>query len=214
MTIKRSLMVSVLFILIVLAAAGWLYPRLPAQLPVHWDLHGQVDGRLPRLWGAVFPALTILVLALLTTLLPRISPRQFEIRPFAATFGVMMLAIQGVVLAIGLAVLLAGAGYALPIPAIAMLAVGVLLMVLGNYMGKLRKNFFIGIRTPWTLASDAVWERTHRLAGWLFVFAGAVIVAGVLLGAPLWLALAAIAAATLVPVGYSLWIYRRLDGLA
>jgi uncharacterized membrane protein len=64
------------------------------------------------------------------------------------------------------------------------------------------------------LASDAVWERTHRLAGWLFVFAGAVIVAGVLLGAPLWLALAAIAAATLVPVGYSLWIYRRLDGLA
>lgn len=214
MTIKRSLMVSVLFILIVLAAAGWLYPRLPAQLPVHWDLHGQVDGRLPRLWGAVFPALTILVLALLTTLLPRISPRQFEIRPFAATFGVMMLAIQGVVLVIGLAVLLAGAGYALPIPAIAMLAVGVLLMVLGNYMGKLRKNFFIGIRTPWTLASDAVWERTHRLAGWLFVFAGAVIVAGVLLGAPLWLALAAIAAATLVPVGYSLWIYRRLDGLA
>lgn len=214
MTIKRSLMVSVLFILIALAAVVWLYPRLPAQLPVHWDLHGEVDGRLPRLWGAVFPALTILVLALLTALLPWISPRQFEIRPFAATFGVMMLAIQGMVLVIGLAVLLAGAGYALPIPAIAMLAVGVLLMVLGNYMGKLRKNFFIGIRTPWTLASDAVWERTHRLAGWLFVLAGVVVVAGVLLGAPIWLPLAAIVAATLIPVVYSLWIYRRLNGLA
>jgi len=125
-----------------------------------------------------------------------------------------MLAIQGMVLVIGLAVLLAGAGYALPIPAIAMLAVGVLLMVLGNYMGKLRKNFFIGIRTPWTLASDAVWERTHRLAGWLFVLAGVVVVAGVLLGAAIWLPLAAIVAATLIPVVYSLWIYRRLDGLA
>ena len=97
---------------------------------------------------------------------------------------------------------------------IAMLAVGALLMVLGNYMGKLRKNFFIGIRTPWTLASDAVWERTHRLAGWLFVAAGLVMVASVLIGAPIWLPLGAIAAATLLPVAYSLWIYRRLDHTA
>jgi uncharacterized membrane protein len=214
MTINRTLLVSALFILVALVAAVWLYPRLPAQVPVHWDLHGQVNGTLPRLWGAAFPALIILVLAGLTVLLPLISPRQFEIQPFAGAYGVMMLAIQGMMLAVGLAVLLAGAGYALPIPAIALLAVGVLLMVLGNYMGKLRKNFFIGIRTPWTLASDAVWERTHRLAGWLFMAAGLVMVASVLVGAPLWLPLGAIAAATLLPVVYSLWIYRRLDHAA
>jgi uncharacterized membrane protein len=207
-------MVSALFILVALIAAVWLYPRLPAQVPVHWDLHGQVNGTLPRLWGAAFPALIILALAGLTVLLPLISPRQFEIQPFAGAYGVMMLAIQGMLLAVGLAVLLAGAGYALPIPAIALLAVGVLLMVLGNYMGKLRKNFFIGIRTPWTLASDAVWERTHRLAGWLFMAAGLVMVASVLVGAPLWLPLGAIATATLLPVVYSLWIYRRLDHAA
>jgi uncharacterized membrane protein len=202
MTINRTLMVSALFILAALIAAVWLYPRLPAQVPVHWDLHGQVNGTLPRLWGAAFPALIILALAGLTVLLPLISPRQFEIQPFAGAYGVMMLAIQGMMLAVGLAVLLAGAGYALPIPAIALLAVGVLLMVLGNYMGKLRKNFFIGIRTPWTLASDAVWERTHRLAGWLFMAVGLVMVASVLVGAPLWLPLGAIAAATLLPVVY------------
>jgi uncharacterized membrane protein len=214
MTINRTLMVSALFILVALVAAVWLYPQLPAQVPVHWDLHGQINGSLPRLWGAAFPVLIILALAVLTVLLPLISPRQFEIQPFAAAYGVMMLAVQGMMLAVGLAVLLAGAGYALPIPAIAMLAVGVLLMVLGNYMGKLRKNFFIGIRTPWTLASDAVWERTHRLAGWLFVAAGLVMVASVLVGAPIWLPLGAIAAATLLPVVYSLWIYRRLDHAA
>jgi uncharacterized membrane protein len=214
MTINRTLMVSALFILVALAAAVWLYPQLPAQVPVHWDLHGQINGTLPRLWGAAFPVLIILALAVLTVLLPLISPQQFEIQPFAAAYGVMMLAIQGMMLAVGLAVLLAGSGYALPIPAIAMLAVGVLLMVLGNYMGKLRKNFFIGIRTPWTLASDAVWERTHRLAGWLFVAAGLVMVASVLIGAPIWLPLGAIAAATLLPVAYSLWIYRRLDHTA
>jgi uncharacterized membrane protein len=214
MTINRTLMVSALFILVALVAAVWLYPQLPAQVPVHWDLHGQINGTLPRLWGAAFPVLIILALAVLTVLLPLISPQQFEIQPFAAAYGVMMLAVQGMMLAVGLAVLLAGAGYALPIPAIAMLAVGVLLMVLGNYMGKLRKNFFIGIRTPWTLASDAVWERTHRMAGWLFVAAGLVMVASVLVGAPIWLPLGAIAAATLLPVVYSLWIYRRLDHAA
>ena len=211
MTINRTLMVSALFILVALVAAVWLYPGLPAQVPVHWNLHGQVNGTLPRLWGAAFPALIILALAVLTVLLPLFSPRQFEIQPFASAYGVMMLAIQGMMLAVGLAVLLAGAGHALPIPAVAMLAVGVLLMVLGNYMGKLRKNFFIGIRTPWTLASDAVWERTHRLAGWLFVAAGLVMVASVLVGAPLWLPLAAIAAAALIPCVYSLLVYRRLD---
>lgn len=125
MTINRTLMVSALFILVALVAAVWLYPRLPAQVPVHWNLHGQVDGTLPRLWGAAFPALIILALAGLTVLLPLISPRQFEIQPFAGAYGVMMLAIQGMMLAVGLAVLLAGAGYALPIPVIALLAVGV-----------------------------------------------------------------------------------------
>ena len=108
---------------------------------------------------------------------------------------------------------LAGAGYALPMSTIAPLAVGVLLMVLGNYMGKLRRNFFMGIRTPWTLASEAVWERTHRMAGWLFVLGGAVMVVAALAGAVRGrLLLAVIVVVALVPVVYSYFVYRRLEG--
>jgi uncharacterized membrane protein len=79
-------------------------------------------------------------------------------------------------------------------------------------MGKLRKNFFVGIRTPWTLASDAVWERTHRLAGWLFMLGGLVAIVATLAGASFWIAIAAILAAGLIPCIYSLVIYRRLPG--
>lgn len=208
----RTLIVSAVFFLIAVIAAVWLYPQLPAQMPTHWDLQGHVNGSMPRLWGAAFPALMILALGILTPLLPRISPRQFAITPFAHVYGIVMLAVQGVMLVVGLAVLLSGAGYALPMPTIAMLSVGVLLMVLGNYMGKLRKNFFIGIRTPWTLASDAVWERTHRLGGWLFMLAGLVTMVGVLTGMPAWLMLAAIVVAVLIPYVYSFRIYRRLGG--
>lgn len=207
----RALIVSAVFFLIAVIAAVCLYSQMPAQVPVQWDRLGHVHGTMPRFWGAAFPALMILALGMLTPLLPLISPRQFEITPFAHVYGIVMLAIQGAMLVVGLSVLLVDAGYPLPAPTIAMLAVGVLLMVLGNYMGKLRKNFFVGIRTPWTLASDAVWERTHRLGGWLFMLAGLVMVIGALIGAPAWLVPSVIVAAVLIPCVYSLWIYRRLD---
>lgn len=212
MKFTRILMVSAVFFLIAVGAAVWLYPQLPAQVPTHWDLQGHVNGTMPRFWGAAFPALMILALGVITPLLPLVSPRRFEIAPFARAYGIVMLAVQGVMLVVGLSVLLSGAGYALPMPTIAMLSVGALLMVLGNYMGKLRKNFFIGIRTPWTLASDAVWERTHRLGGWLFMLAGLAMVVGVLAGAPAWLMLVMIVVAVLIPCVYSYLVYRRLDG--
>jgi len=211
MMFTRTLIVSAMFFLIAVIAAVWLYPQLSAQVPTHWDLQGHVNGTMPRFWGAAFPALMILALGILTPLLPLISPRQFEITPFAHVYCIVMLAIQGVMLVVGLSVLLVDARYPLPVPTITMLAVGVLLMVLGNYMGKLRKNFFIGIRTPWTLTSDAVWERTHRLGGWLFMLAGLVMVIGALVGARAWLVPTAIVAAVLTPCVYSYWIYRRLD---
>lgn len=210
MRLTRTLIVSTVFVLIAVLAAVWLYPQLPPQLPVHWDLQGHANGYMSRFWGAAFPALTILALAMVTALLPLISPRRFGITPFMSAYGIVMLSVQGAALVVGLCTLLDGAGYALPMPTIAMLSVGVLLMVIGNYMGKLRRNFFIGIRTPWTLASDAVWERTHRLGGWLFMLAGVVIVIGVLAGAPLGFSLSAIAVAVLIPCVYSFRIYRRL----
>lgn len=212
MKLSRSLWVSIAFVAVAVGVALWLYPRLPLQTPSHWNLQGQVNGHLPRFWAAAMPALVIASLAVLTVLLPAISPRRFEIGSFAPVFALLMLTIQAFMLVVGVSMLLAGAGYAVPMPRIAMLSVGALMMVLGNYMGKLRKNFFIGIRTPWTLSSDAVWERTHRLGGWLFLAAGLLVVLVVALGGPRWLPIVLILVAALVPALYSLLIYRRQEG--
>lgn len=212
MKFTRSLMVSAIFILVAAGVAAWLYPHLPAAVPSRWNAHGQVDGYMPRFWGAAMPVLMILGLAILMVVLPLVSPRRFAITPFGRVYVFVMLVIQAFVLVIGVTVLLAGAGYAVPVPLVVMLAVGVLFMVLGNYMGKLRKNFFVGIRTPWTLASDAVWERTHRLGGWAFMLAGLVLIAGALVGAATWAVMAAVVIAAGIPAGYSFVIYRRLEG--
>jgi uncharacterized membrane protein len=84
-------------------------------------------------------------------------------------------------------------------------------MVMGNYMGKLRKNFFAGIRTPWTLANDEVWERTHRMAGWVFMLAGLVTVIAAFAGAPLMVAIYVLVGAALIPAIYSYVIYQWLQ---
>jgi Predicted integral membrane protein len=210
----RTLIVSAVFFLIAVAAAAWLYSQMPARVPVQWDRLSHVSRTVPRFWGAASPALMILVLGVFTHLLPLILPRLFNSALFAQVYGIVMLTSQGAMLVAGLSVLLVDAGYPLPVPTVTMLTVGALLMVLGSYMGKLRKHFFIGIRTPWTLASEVVWERTHRLGGWLFVLAGLVMVIGALIGAPAWLVPAAIVPAALIPCVYSFWIHRQLDKVA
>lgn len=208
----RTLIVSVIFAAIAVGVAIWLWPHMPARVPTHWDISGQPNGYTGRFWAVAMWPLLISGLAVVTVLLPAISPRRFEIRPFAGIYGALMLAIQGVMLVLGIAAMLAGAGHAVPMATIAPLTVGVLLMVLGNYMGKFRRNFFMGIRTPWTLASEAVWERTHRLAGWLFVLAGVAMVVTAPIHAMHWLSLVVVMVACLVPAVGSYFIYRRLEG--
>jgi uncharacterized membrane protein len=212
MNFNRSLLVSAAFIVIGVVAAVWLWPKLPAQVPVHWNFHGEVNGHRSRLWAALFPIFGVAGTALLTWLLPVISPSRFRIEPFASVYTVLMLVVQGFLLVMGVVTLLAGAGYPLPVPKIAMLSVGALFTILGNYMGKLQRNFFIGIRTPWTIASETTWERTHRLGGKLFVLAGVVVLAGTLFGLPFPVSLAVLIVAGVVPAVYSYFIYRRVEG--
>lgn len=204
--------VSLVFIAVMLGVAVWAYPHLPAQTPTHWDAHGNVNGWMPRFWAAAIWPLMMLGLALVFAVLPAISPRKFEIRPFARAYGIVVLATLAFTLVVGTTALLAGAGYQVSVALVAPVAVGALLMVVGNFMGKFRKNFFVGIRTPWTLTNDVVWERTHRLAGWLFVLAGLAWIAGTLLGAPPAVMVAATLVAAFVPAIYSYFIYRRLEG--
>lgn len=210
----HAIAASALLVLVTLGVAVWLYPELPAMTATHWNAQGVADGWTPKFWAAAIPVLVELGIAVLVPVLPRISPRRFGIEPFAQTYRLLMLVLQALLLVILVAALLAGAGRRVPIPLVVTVSVGALLVVFGNYMGKLRKNFFIGIKSPWTLASDAVWQRTHRLAGWLFVLAGVVWIAAGLAGlAPGWPVGAAVAAAVIPWVG-SYFIYRRVEGRA
>jgi uncharacterized membrane protein len=147
---------------------------LPARIPMHWNLRNQVDG-----WGSkgsgllLLPLLNVGIVALLH-LLPRLDPK---LRKSAGETNRMpaVLAVLGVTLAaFGDAIfctqLLAALGHAVPVSRIAVNACLFLFAVLGNYSATLRPNYFVGIRTPWTLESPETWRATHRLAGRLMFF--------------------------------------------
>ncbi len=212
MRISRTQLLSLGLVVAAFALAAALYGRLPDPIPTHWNARGQVDGYTPKPWGPFVVPLTMAGTYLLLLLIPRISPRGYRLEGFRRAFEVVQVAILAFLLLVTALVLLAGAGVGVAIDRALTAGIGLLLVVLGNFMGKFTRNFFVGIRTPWTLASEEVWLRTHRLGGKVFVLAGAILfVAGLAGGGPATL-LAVTLAASLIPVVYSYVLYRRLEG--
>jgi len=201
-----------LFIGAAIGIAAWLYPGLPEQIPTHWNIRGEVDDYTPKPWGVVIlPAAALFAFAVMR-IIPVISPRGFRTDKFMDVINVFTVVIVGFTSGIAILALLAANGQDVRINEFTFAGVGLLFVVLGNYMSKVRKNFFIGIRTPWTLASDEVWSRTHRLGGKVFVLVGLFMMLNSVLRFPeAWL-VGFIVVAALIPVVYSYVIYRKIEG--
>jgi uncharacterized membrane protein len=199
-------------VLVALALASAAYPFLPDSFAVHWNAAGHANGFAPKAFGFMF-VLLMLVLNVVLSALPAISPFGYGLEDSAAvahrriqvTVMLVMLAVHAYVLGKALGLI----GFSPQ--SLVFAAAGLLLLVIGNYLGKLRRNFFIGIRTPWTLSDEEVWLRTHRLGGKVLVPAGVVLVALAFVPAVSaeWLVPIVLAAA-LIPCVYSYVLYRRL----
>jgi uncharacterized membrane protein len=162
--------------LVVLAAmfatAAWTWDRVPDRMPIHYDLEGNVDGYGGRFEGLLLMPLVAVGTYLLFLFLPLLDPGKANYPRFATVFRVLRLAII-VFLAILYGLMVASAlGHDVPIDEPIALLLGALFVVIGFSMGKIRPNWFVGVRTPWTLSSKRSWTRSHRLAGWLFVVSG------------------------------------------
>jgi uncharacterized membrane protein len=197
------------------AAPACLYPGLPDRIPTHWNIEGKVDGYGGKWTLFLFPALMVGMLVLFYCL-PALSPKHFEVDTFRPTylyimditlglFGFM----QGVLLYTVYQNVHAGASID---PGRGLIA-GMFLFFafMGNQLGKVRRNFYIGVRVPWTLASDRVWNDTHRLAAWVMFAAGVIGFVLVILGVWIVLPIVLLVAAGLIPVIYSFVHYKALE---
>jgi len=198
--------------------ASWVllavcYSRMPEQIPVHWNLSGQVDGWGDKTWAAfLFPGL-ISFTAFLAFVLPAISPKGFRLDGSSTALFKVLFWISLYLLVAQWLVCQASQNPDYPVVRWLFMATGGLLVAVGNLLSKFPKNFFVGIRTPWTLANDVIWERTHRLARLTFSVAGLVMmVAAALDQVSGWLLGLVIGTAAVIPVIYSFLAYRQKVG--
>jgi uncharacterized membrane protein len=154
------------------ALSAGVYPLLPGQVPMHWDIHGEIDGYWTKGPAAVlFIPLLAIGIWLLMLLLPKFDRRGDKYKEFTKEFDIIRSVIIGFFLFLHIIILAAALGrvsVGRMIPA----GVSVLFMLLGAFMGKIRQNSFVGFRLPWTLADETNWNKTHRVGGRVLVIAG------------------------------------------
>lgn len=214
-TLKIFLSEWPLWLLIVaaLVLGAVVYPQLPERVASHWNYRGEVDGYSSRCWGAFGIPLLTAGIYLGMLLVPLIDPRRQNYEKFAGAYRAIKAVLVIFMTGIQLVVVLNALGFQVPVEKVVVTGVSLLILIIGNYMGQFRHNYFVGIKTPWTLASEEVWRKTHRLGGRLWVAAGILGLAGALLGGPaggLVLA-AALAVAAIFPIVYSYFEFRKLS---
>jgi uncharacterized membrane protein len=212
MKLNRGEVLGLVLVLAAVLTSAVLYPRLPDSLPSHWNLRGQPDDFVHKPFGPFLGPAMMAGVLLLFMALPAISPRGFRFETFRPVWAILEGSVLGLLFLVHALALMQGMGKPANVNRGVAAGVGLLLVVLGNFMGKVTRNFFVGIRTPWTLASEEVWLRTHRFGGRLFVLAGLVLFVSALLGGGWVVAVIAIGSATVLSVVYSYLVYRRVEG--
>jgi uncharacterized membrane protein len=208
-----TLCIAATVVAIILSAA--VFSNLPPRVPTHWNIRGEVDGYGSPTFAAFFVPAIMVGMLLLFAVLPWLSPKQFEVDAFRSTYGFISFLIMVFLAYVHGLTLWAALGHKIDVPR-ALLA-GMLLMfgLMGNVLGKVRRNFWVGIRTPWTLANDRVWNDTHRLAARLFVAAGLLGIPLIILPIPLEfvfiIVISLIMAAAIIPAAYSAVHYKKLQ---
>jgi uncharacterized membrane protein len=195
----------VLAIVMLSFVLGFLFQdRMPAQMASHWNVRNEVDGYMSRFWGLFFAPMILAGLYLLFLAIPRTDPLKRNIETFRTVFDGFILLLFLFLLYVYLLTIAWNLGRRFLM--IRFLAPGfaVLFFFAGVLLERSKRNMFVGIRTPWTLASDRVWDRTHRLGGTLFKIAGVLSLGGIVFPShALWFVLAPVLLAAIVATVYS-----------
>ena len=203
---KTTLIITSLLILLPALIGVLLWNRLPDVMATHFGFDNEANGFSSKVLAVFGIPLFCLALQWIGALVTSHDPKKQNINP--KLFALVLWIIPFVSLIGAATIYPYNLGYRADITFAAKLIMGALFTVVGNYMPKMRQTYTMGIRIPWTLANEENWNRTHRLAGYLWLAGGVLTVALTLCDAlPLGLMLALLALCILVPIGYSFWLH-------
>jgi uncharacterized membrane protein len=200
---------------VLIVASGCLsvyfYAHFPEYVPTHWNFAGEIDGFSSRAFAAFFFPVFIAFIYIALLLVPFLDPKRDRYVDFVRAYHGFKMLIVVFLVALYLIIGLAGIGYDSDVGVVIPALVGVLFVGMGSYIREVKQNWMIGVRTPWTMSSESVWNMTHRLAGVVFICVGPIIaLSGMLKGIiGVTVLLGSIAFVALLPVAYSFILYRR-----
>jgi len=169
---KKSTLAIIGIITLSFILSIYLYPRVPEQMATHWDASGEVNGYMSKFWGLFFMPLIMAGLALFFLVVPRIDPRKANFEKFSRRYEGFIVLMLLFLLTVHVQVLLWNIGIEISPNSVLPVGIGLLFYYIGILTENAEQNWFVGVRTPWTLSSKKVWKRTNRLAGKLFKIAG------------------------------------------
>jgi uncharacterized membrane protein len=207
----RSRWFGIVVAVVTVAMSAWAFPRLPPTMVTHWSLDGTPNGYSSRLVAVSIIPIILLFMTVLFNLLPKVDPRGENYGKFLSSYWLIANAVIVFLLVAHALVLASGLGVDVKIDRLMPLGVGLLFVFLGNYLTRVEPNWFIGIRTPWTLSSDSVWRRTHRTGGWLMVIGGLVLAASAFVPRSAFLVLfvVTIVIVAVIPIVQSYVLWKR-----
>jgi len=187
-----------------------LYSQLPEKFDSHWNAQGEVNGQISKFWGAFLVPVLMLGIVLIFYIIPKIDPLKDNIKKFQGVYQGLVLVIIAFLFLIHLQTLLWNSGMKINPAETTPAIVGMIFLYLGFTLKKLKRNWFIGIRTPWTISSDVVWEKTHELGSKLFLITGVITLTGLLFpNYSFWLLLVPTFASVVMLFVYSYLEFRK-----
>ncbi len=212
MSTRTTLILSLVLILAATLVGLLLWNQLPDQMASHWNENDQVDGTMSKFWGTFMMPLVTLGMLVLFLIIPSIDPLKANIAQFRGAFNLFIVIIIAFMIYMHGLTLAWSLGYQNFKMSMAMLPfIGLLFIFIGYMLRQAKRNFFIGIRTPWTLSSDRVWAETHRLGSTLFIACGVLSIIGAFFGGmtAFWLMFVPLIGSSIFLVVYSYVLYRR-----
>ena len=205
---NMEIVLTTLICLLPMLAGVLLYSRLPEQVPTHFDFSGEANGWSSRTFAVFGMPLMMAGFNLFLQFALRTDPKRQNMSHALRTISIWTIPVLSVL--VYALVMRAGLGYITPTETIVPLLVGILFVVIGNYLPKTKQSYTMGIKLPWTLASEENWNRTHRLAGFLWVIGGILLILLTLLRLwNTWTFLLVIIPMSVVPMIYSYLLYRK-----
>src|SRR5688500_2892486 len=188
-----------------------VYAKLPDQVATHFGPTGEPDGWSSRSFAAFgMPLLSFFMFSLLSAL-PKVMPRRENYERFSDTYWTIITVIMAFISAMHVVLLGIALGWPIDVPTFVLLGVGAMFVIMGNLMPRVKSNWMLGIRTPWTLDSENVWRETHRIGGRTMVVAGIITMVAAFLPDAIrpWIAFGALLFGAMIPAVYSYILWRR-----